>query len=65
MQITQLASISIPGNRPPVLSLRLFEGSILVFSLLLRDQVTLPTIPLPCWHKLGHKHSIKGTCSAW
>lgn len=47
MQMTQLTSASLPGNPPPApsLALSLFEGSILVFSLLLRAQVTLPTAP--------------------
>lgn len=45
MQMTKLTSTSLPGNPPPVFSLRLFEGCNLVFSLLLRAQVTLPTTP--------------------
>ena len=47
MQMTQLTSATLPGNPPPTpsLALSLFEGSILIFSLLLRAQVTLPTAP--------------------
>lgn len=45
-------------------SLCLFDRCILVFRLLLRGG-HLTHNPLPCWHELGHKQSIMGTCSAW
>lgn len=66
MQMTQLTSTSLPCIPPPMLPFTLFEGCILVFGLSSGAQVTLPTIPLTCWHKLGHKTiNHKATMVTW
>lgn len=46
MQMAELTSTSLPGNPSPALFTYCpFQGCILLFSLLLRAQVTLPTNP--------------------